>query len=441
MRLSRRVFAYVAAAAIASCALTVVVGVMLVRHHVASQQLTALERQAELAAAVGGPRRALGAGERVYAVGNGRARLLGPVRSSALLAAIPAGGDAQGTVTVAGRSIRYVARTTAQGRIVLTRAASLAFAEWRPLRQRLVLAGLGGALLAAVCSYLLARRLTRPIGELSSATRRLAAGERGVEVPVDGSDERADLAGSLDRMSGELTRAREAQRSFLESVSHELKTPLTSIRGYAEAVGEGAVRPAQGSAVIAAEADRLERLVRDLLDLARFDRAEFSVAHQPVDLGAIAAGAVQRHLPRARVLSVSLSAVAEDGALALGDEDRLLQATANLVENALRLTPAGGTVTVRAAPGLLTVTDTGPGLAQEDVPRAFERFYLYERYRSERSVGSGLGLAIVGHLARAMGGTVSAANAPGGGAQFELRLQELPCDHQTPGIGRLVSAS
>ena len=442
MRLSRRVFAYVAAAAIASCALTVVVGVVLVRHHVASQQLTALERQAELAAAVGGPRRALGeGGEHVYAVGNGRARLLGPVRSSALLAAIPAGGDAQGTVTVAGRSIRYVARTTAQGRIVLTRAASLAFAEWRPSLQSLVLAGLGGALLAAVCSYLLARRLTRPIGELSSATRRLAAGERGVEVPVDGSDELADLPGSFNRMSGELARAREAQRSFLESVSHELKTPLTSIRGYAEAVGEGAVRPAEGSAVIAAEADRLERLVRDLLDLARFDRAEFSVAHRPVDLGAIAAGAVQRHLPRARVLSVSLSAVAEDGALALGDEDRLLQATSNLVENALRLTPAGGAVTVRAAPGRLTVTDTGPGLAQEDLPRAFERFYLYERYRSERSVGSGLGLAIVGELARAMGGTVSAANALGGGAQFELRLQQPPSDHQTPGIGRLVSAS
>jgi two-component system, OmpR family, sensor kinase len=441
VRLSRRVFAYVAAAAIASCALTVVVGVVLVRHRIASQQLTSLERQAELAAAVGGPRRALGAGEHVYAVGNGRARLLGPVRSGAVLAAIPAGGDVQGTVTVAGRSIRYVARTTAQGRIVLTRAASLAFAEWRPFLQSLVLAGLGGALLAAVCSYLLARRLTRPIGELSSATRRLAAGERGVEVPVDGSDELAELAGSFNRMSGELARAREAQRSFLESVSHELKTPLTSIRGYAEAVGEGAVLPAEGAAVISAEADRLERLVRDLLDLARFDRAEFSVAHRPVDLGAIAAGAVERHLPRARELSVSLSAAAEDGALALGDEDRLMQATSNLVENALRLTPAGGAVTVRGAPGLLTVTDTGPGLAPDDLPHAFERFYLYERYRSERAVGSGLGLAIVGGLARAMGGTVSAANATGGGAQFELRLQRPPSDHQTPGISRLVSAS
>ena len=441
MRLSRRVFAYVAAAAIASCALTVVVGVVLVRHHIASQQLTSLERQAELAAAVGGPRRALGAGEHVYAVGNGRARLLGPVRTRAVLGAIPAGGDDQGTVAVGGRSIRYVARTTAQGRIVLTRAASLAFAEWRPFLQSLVLAGLGGALLAAVCSYLLARRLTRPIGELSTATKRLAAGESGVEVPVDGGDELADLAGSFNRMSGELARAREAQRSFLESVSHELKTPLTSIRGYAEAIGEAAIAPAEASAVIAAEADRLERLVGDLLELARFDRAEFSVAHRPIDLGAVALGAVERHQPRARQLSVSLSAAGEEGALALGDEDRLLQATSNLVENALRLTPAGGAVTVSAAPGRLTVTDTGPGLAHEDLPRAFERFYLYERYRSERAVGSGLGLAIVGQLAAAMGGTVSAANAPGGGAQFELLLQQPSGDHQTPGISRLVSAS
>ena len=358
-----------------------------------------------------------------------------------MLAAIPPGGDVQGTVTVAGRSIRYVARTTAQGRIVLTRAASLAFAEWRPFLQSLVLAGFGGALLAAVCSYLLARRLTRPIGELSRPPSGWPPASAGSRCRSTGATSWPTSRAPSTRMSGELARAREAQRSFLESVSHELKTPLTSIRGYAEAVGEGAVQPAEGSAVISAEADRLERLVRDLLDLARFDRAEFSVATG----GSISArslrGAVQRHLPRARELSVSLSAVAEDGARALGDEDRLLQATSNLIENALRLTPAGGAVAVRAARGRLTVTDTGPGLAQEDLPRAFERFYLHERYRSERAVGSGLGLAIVGELARAMGATVSAANAPGGGAQFELALQQPPGDHQTPGISRLVSAS
>ncbi|HTX32448.1 MAG TPA: HAMP domain-containing sensor histidine kinase [Solirubrobacteraceae bacterium] len=422
MTLQRRVFSYVAAAAIVSCALTVLVGVVLVRDRIASQQLSALERQADVVAAVSVPRGTVDTGGHVYAVKNGRVRQLGPVRSAAVLAAIPASGNAQGRISLRGRSLLYIARVTPQGRFVLIGATSLAFAEWRPFLASLLLAGLGGALLAALCSYLLARRLTRPIAELSAATARVAAGEAGVEVPVEGEDELAELAGSFNAMSRELARAREAQRSFLESVSHELKTPLTSIRGYAEGVGEGAVSPAEGSAVIALEANRLERMVRDLLDLARFDRAEFSVAREPVDLAAIAARTVERHLPQARELSVTLVSTAADAAWGLGDEDRLLQATSNLVENALRLTPAGGSVTVHAAPRQLTVTDSGPGIAAQDLPRAFERFYLQERYRSERVVGSGLGLAIVAELAHAMGGTAAAASAPGGGAEFTIEL-------------------
>jgi two-component system, OmpR family, sensor kinase len=425
MTLRRRVFAYVAAAAAASCALTVAVGVLLVRHEISTQRMAALERQANLLATVGGAPGALGAGQHVYVVGARRPRRLGPVRSAAVLASIPASGESQGTVNVRGRGVLYVARVTAAGRIVLVRSAKLAFSEWRPFLWSLLLAGLGGALLAAICSYLLARRLTRPIGELSAATSRVAAGESGVEVDVHGEDELAELASAFNRMSAELTRAREAQRSFLESVSHELKTPLTSIRGYAEAVNEGAVEPSEAGPVIAWEADRLDRLVQDLLDLARFGRAEFSVARDRVDLGSIAAQAVERHQPRARELSVELLVEhSSTGAVAggLGDADRLLQATSNLIENALRLTPAGGSVTVRAEPGALSVRDTGPGLAPEDLPRAFEQFYLYDRYRSERAVGSGLGLTIVHALALAMGGSVEAASAPGGGAQFTIRL-------------------
>ena len=154
-------------------------------------------------------------------------------------------------------------------------------------------------------------------------------------------------------MSRELARARESQRRFLESVSHELKTPLTSIRGYAEALEEGAVAPAEGGRVIAAEADRLERLVLDLLDLARCGRADFAVAHEPVDLAAVASD--RRRAPPAPGARAGRSrcsgAPSADDAWGVGDEDRLLQATSNLIENALRLTPAGGAVTVRAAPG------------------------------------------------------------------------------------------
>lgn len=425
MTLQRRVLGYLALAAIASCALTVAVGVVLVRHKIASQRLAALQNQADVLAVLGGAPGALGAGEHVYGVGSGRARRLGPIRAAAVLAAIPAAGDAQGTASVLGHDLLYAARSTLAGRIVLVRSARLAFAEWRPFLSSLVLAGLGGALLAVVLSYLLAGRLTRPLAELSAATARLAGGERDVAVPVRGRDELAGLAGAFNQMSSELGRAREAQQSFLESVGHELKTPLTSIRGYAEAVHDGAVTPVDGSSVIAAEAVRLERMVQDLLDLGRLGRAGFSVAREPVDLAAVTARAVARHLPRARAVSVELSSSAADGALAIGDADRLLQATSNLIENALRVTPAGGSVTARAEPGRITVADTGPGLAPEDLPRAFERFYLHERHRSERVVGSGLGLAIVKELVVAMGGSVEAANAPGGGAVFTLRLPRV----------------
>jgi two-component system OmpR family sensor kinase len=422
--LRRRVLAYVALAAIASCALTTAVAVVLVRHKIADQRVAALETQANVLSAVGGAPGALTAGDHVYRVGSGRPRRVRPAVSRAVVNAIATSGDAQGTITVAGRQLLYVARTTPRGRVVLIRSARLAFAEWRPFLASLIIAGLGGAALAAVLSFLLARRLLRPIDQLADATRRVASGETDVAVPVEGEDELAELGHSFNTMAVELAHAREAQRSFLESVSHELKTPLTSIRGYAEALEEGAVSAEEGGRVVAAEADRLERLVFDLLDLARLGRAGFSVEHRPIDLAAVGAAAVQRHLPRAHELGVTLTSSRADdnGAWGIGDEGRLLQATSNLIENALRLTPSGGSVEVCTRAGAIAVRDTGPGLATEDLPRAFERFYLYDRYRSERAVGSGLGLALVKELTSAMGGEVTAAARPGGGAEFEIRL-------------------
>jgi two-component system OmpR family sensor kinase len=431
MRLQRRVLGYLATAAIASCLLTVGVGVVLVRHQIAKQRLSTLEAQADLVAAVGGVPGALTPGDHVYRVG-GRPRRLGPRAQTAVLAALPYAAAGHGTVDVAGRSLIYAARPTPAGKIVLVRPANIAFAEWRPFMGSLLLAGLGGVLLAAVLSVLLARRLTRPIGELSAATRRLAHGEAGVAVPVHGEDELADLGTSFNEMSDELSRAREAQGRFLESVSHELRTPLTSIRGYAEALQEGAVAPAESARVIGAEADRLERLVGDLLELARFGRSDFSVAREPVDLADIVEQSVERHVPRAHDMGVELSGASPPDSWVLGDHDRILQAVSNLIENALRITPAGGSVGVDAGRGHVTVRDTGPGLDPEDIPHAFERFYLHGRYRSERPVGSGLGLAIVEELLSAMGGTVEASAASGGGAEFTIRLPSIPARSALP---------
>ncbi len=417
-------FSYVVVVAIAACLLTVGVGVVLVRHRLAAGQLSALEREAGTVAAVLDRRGPLAAGERVFRVGSGRPLRVRPALARDVLERVASPLRSQGTITLDGHSFLYAARATTTGGVVLIRRAGVGFGVWRPFLLDLVLAALGGVALAAASSWLLARRLTRPIGELALATAQVAAGDAEVELAgVHGDDELARLARAFQEMARKLAASRVQQRAFLESVSHELKTPLTSIRGYAEGLADGAIESPVAAQVIGAEAGRLERLVADLLDLARLQRAEFSVEHAELELGEIASRAVERHRPRARELSVELVADRNGPAPGSGDADRLLQATSNLIENALRVTPAGGAVTVSAAPGAISVTDTGPGLSPEDLPRAFERFYLYDRYASERPVGSGLGLAIVAELADRMGGEVSVENVAEGGARFTLRVR------------------
>jgi two-component system sensor histidine kinase BaeS len=307
---------------------------------------------------------------------------------------------------------------------VLVRPARISAGDWRPFLVSLIVAGLGGAFVATLLALVLARRLTRPVRRVSEATRAVASGRTDVQVEVEGEDELAELSGAFNAMSGQLASARETERRFLLSVSHELKTPLTAIQGYAEGLSDGAVPPDEAARVITAEAQRLERLVRDLLDLGRLERHEFSIASRPIDLGDVADRARERFAPRAHELGVALDADVSDAAPVSADPDRVLQAVSNLVENALRVTPHGGSVVVRARPGLLEVTDTGPGLGAEDLPHAFDRFYLYDRYRSDRPVGSGLGLALVKELTEAMGGSVAVASAPGAGATFAIRLHE-----------------
>ena len=178
--------------------------------------------------------------------------------------------------------------------------------------------------------------------------------------------------------------------------------------------------------VIQREAARLEALVQDLLQLARMNRAEFSVRSEPIDLASAALEAAQRYDAQARSFGVRLAVVTDGPAPALGDGERMLQVASNLVENALRLTPAGGLVSIQVAPGSLSVADTGPGLKPEELPHAFERFYLTSRYRGERPVGSGLGLAIVKQLVESMRGNVEVTSAPGGPTRFTVRLPSAP---------------
>jgi signal transduction histidine kinase len=326
---------------------------------------------------------------------------------------------AQGTMDFGGQPYYFAAGTANPGTVILLRHQR---SLWSPYVWGLLIAAVAGGLLAALAAFLLARRISRPIGRVSAAARTLTRGTHPEPVPVEGATEIATLASAFNELAAQLRQAQEAERNFLLSVSHELKTPLTAIRGYAEAVEDGAVDPQVAAATVAAEARRLETLVRDLLDLARMNRTDFSVHNTEIDLADVAEDAVRRYGKQAASFGVELHAIVEESAPAIGDADRVLQIVSNLVENALRLTPPGGEVRVVAAPGVLRVEDTGPGIAEADTGHAFERFYLHERYGRERQVGTGLGLAIVKELALAMGGDVDVESRPGTLTVFTVRL-------------------
>jgi two-component system OmpR family sensor kinase len=405
----------IGAALLAALSVSLLVDAYLVRRSLEQSAYDGLRRQVALLAneEVRPPAGSLG---RFLATQDERLSVL-PAKQTRLL--LP--GGPTGRITINGREYLYATRSSGKDVVVLLRTASSVHAERKPFWIALAAAGALGCTVALVVAALLARSIARPVLRVARASNRLAHGDEPGELPVGGSRELRDLALSFNTMAAQLARARSAERSFLLSVSHELKTPLTAIRGYSEALDEGVLAPERAGKVIRTEAARLERLITDLINLARLDQRRFDVQAEPVDLAEIAGESAARHAARARELGVWIEVDRHDAAPALADRDRLLQAVSNLVENALRCSPPGGRVTLAAAPGKLTVKDTGPGLAPEEMPRAFDRFFLYRRYNGHRPVGTGLGLAIVRELAHAMGGDVGVASSSSG-TEFTIRL-------------------
>jgi two-component system sensor histidine kinase BaeS len=415
--LRARLFVSTLAALALTLALTIAIGAVLTRRQVDRSQAANIARRADDLAQ---ERRQSVNYKRQNDVVGGVRRMIEPRRSFRTL--VPnVNKSSDGEVTYQGHQQLYSYRTLPHLGLLLLRPASLQSAAWRPFLGDLLLAALAGVALAAVLSYVVARSISLPIRRVAAATHALAADESHDPLPTSGTTELASLAEAFNQMTEQLAASRQAERDFLLSVSHELKTPLTAIRGYSEGLAEGAFEPEEAARIISLEASRLERLVRDLLDLARMNRHEFSVRREPVDLGAVAREAVRRQASAAGAFGVTLTAEGDETWVD-GDADRVLQVASNLVENALRETPAGGAVTVRAEPGRLLVTDTGPGIRAEDVPHAFERFYLYDKADKDRPVGSGLGLAIVKQLATAMGGDVNVQSSENG-TTFEVRLR------------------
>ncbi|HMC42810.1 MAG TPA: HAMP domain-containing sensor histidine kinase [Acidimicrobiales bacterium] len=284
---------------------------------------------------------------------------------------------------------------------------------------------------AAVVAQYLARRIARPLKDAEQATRRIAQGDLATQVPVAAGDypELTSLARSINSMAASLSRARGLERQFLMSVSHDLRTPLTSIRGFAEAISDGATTDVQrAAAVIASESRRLERLVRDLLDLAKLDTARFSLDLRHVDAAEVVADTAEGFRPAADAAGLELLVNApEPGQTEVAaDPDRLAQVVANLVENAFKFALGRIEVTVARVGSdvAITVADDGPGIAPEDLPHVFDRFHQSARTPA-RQMGSGLGLAIVAELVRAMGATVEVRPPapPVGGTRIVVRFR------------------
>ena len=280
----------------------------------------------------------------------------------------------------------------------------------------------------ALIAWMLGRRLARPIRAAGAAAHRIAGGDLSarVEVEEDRQDELTDLAASVNTMAASLERARGLERQFLLSVSHDLRTPLTSIRGYAEAIGDGtAADPRRAAAVIGSEAQRLERLVTDLLDLAKLEARQFRLELRPTDLAELVPDVTAGFERDAQAHDLRVSVEGPDaGPVVMADPDRLAQVLANLVQNAVKF--AASEVMVRYGSSdtgaQIEVADDGPGIAPEDLPHVFERLYVASQTPRRKESGSGLGLAIVKELIEAQGGTVVALPRPTGGTRFVLTL-------------------
>jgi signal transduction histidine kinase len=289
---------------------------------------------------------------------------------------------------------------------------------------RLILIGAGGLVVVAalLISLLLARQMTRPLRQMEAATRAIAAGEFDRRLGVARADEIGRLAASVEQMAADLARLEASRREFIAKISHDLRTPLTAIKGAVVNLQDTAPAEMQSSlAMMDEQTERLIRLVDDLLALSRLQRGELHLRRAEVDLRDVAHAAVALADAKAARLGVSLALdLPEQLPAVSADADRLQQVAVNLLDNALRVTPAGGVVEVRVSGGPdaveLAVRDQGPGLNDEAAAHAFEP------YVRGPGGGAGLGLTIAREIVAAHGGQIWLTARPEGGAEAGFRL-------------------
>jgi two-component system sensor histidine kinase BaeS len=291
------------------------------------------------------------------------------------------------------------------------------------INRLLLFGGIGAGLIAMLLGIVLARRATAPARELAGAAGAFAAGDRTRRVGYDSPDEFGEMARSFNAMGDAVEEEDRLRRTFAAEVAHEVRTPLAILRSQIEAIQDGVVKPnPETVASLHEETLRLTRLVGDLETLASADAAGFSLAARTVALRPLVEESLREFAGPFEEEGVSLQADLHD-VVADVDPNRIRQVIANLLSNALKFTPSGGAVRVTLQPedgrALIRVSDSGPGIASEDLPRVFDRFF---RGSGVRASGSGIGLTVVRELVDAHGGTVEVSSEPGGGATFTVRL-------------------
>lgn len=298
---------------------------------------------------------------------------------------------------------------------------------------RLALAGLIALVVAAVIAALVARSLSRPIQSVAQAANAIAQGHYDERVLLNGPREFQQLASDFNEMAGQVQAAQRRERDFLANVTHELKTPLTSIQGFAQALSDGMIAQPEAvqktGGVIYAEANRLRKMVGGLLEGSRLESGEAHLAHDRVNVSDVMRGCAARFELRAKNAGVALSCQPQENMFVLGDGDRLAQVFSNLIDNALKFTPAGGAVRITSAGAQnagaagveVIVADTGAGILAQDLPRIFERFFQAASVGRDGG-GVGLGLTISRQIVEAHGGRITAQSEPGKGTTMKVWL-------------------
>jgi signal transduction histidine kinase len=270
---------------------------------------------------------------------------------------------------------------------------------------------------AVVVAGILGARLARPLRDIGRAARQISEGDYAARIPREGPEEIVSLADSFNQMAEALEAQERMRREFIANAAHELRTPLTNLQGYLEALRDGVIEPDRATfESLLEEAERLVRLSRSLDTLAAGD-AGVTPTVVDLDLAATIRAAVDLARPASLAASLELTVDVPEALPARGDPDQVAQVVGNLLQNAIRYTPPGGSVAVRAErrPGdvLVSVTNTGEGIPPDDLPHVFERFYRVEKSRDRARGGAGIGLAIVRQLVEAAGGAVGAESRDG----------------------------